>query len=88
MNTLKDKRAVVTGAGQGLGEAIAHRLAGEGRLSTMGKYSPIPRSTSLSSVAQTLAKRSPFNAETDFEGVSIAVYVPFVITATMLRLMV
>ena len=35
----------------------------------------------LSSVAQTLAKRSPFNAETDFAGVSIAVYVPFVFTA-------
>ena len=35
----------------------------------------------LSSVAQTLAKRLPFNAETDFAGVSIAVYVPFVITA-------
>ena len=35
----------------------------------------------LSSVAQTLAKRSPFNAETDFAGVSIAVYVPFVLTA-------
>jgi tripartite-type tricarboxylate transporter receptor subunit TctC len=28
-----------------------------------------------------LARRSPFNAETDFAGVSIAVYVPFVITA-------
>lgn len=35
----------------------------------------------MSSVAQTLAKRSPFNAETDFAGVSIAVYVPFVFTA-------
>ena len=35
----------------------------------------------LSSVAQTLAKVSPFNAETDFAGVSIAVYVPFVLTA-------
>ena len=35
----------------------------------------------LSSVAQTLAKRSPFNPETDFAGVSIAVYVPFVWTA-------
>jgi len=35
----------------------------------------------LSSVAQTLAKRSPFNAETDFTGISIAVYVPFVLTA-------
>ena len=35
----------------------------------------------LSSVAQALAKRLPFDAETDFAGVSIAVYVPFVITA-------
>ncbi len=35
----------------------------------------------LSSVAQTLAKRSPFDAEKDFAGVSIAVYVPFVLTA-------
>ncbi len=35
----------------------------------------------LSSVAQTLANRSPFNAESDFAGVSIAVYVPFVLTA-------
>jgi tripartite-type tricarboxylate transporter receptor subunit TctC len=35
----------------------------------------------LSSVAQTLANRSPFNAEKDFAGISIAVYVPFVLTA-------
>ena len=35
----------------------------------------------LSSVAQTLANRSPFNVDTDFVGVSIAVYVPFVWTA-------
>ena len=35
----------------------------------------------LSSVAQALANRSPFNAETDFAGVSIVVYVPFVLTA-------
>ena len=35
----------------------------------------------LSSVAQTLSKRSPFNPETDFAGVSIAIYVPFVWTA-------
>ena len=35
----------------------------------------------ISSVAQTLAKTSPFNAETDFAGISIAVYVPFVLTA-------
>jgi tripartite-type tricarboxylate transporter receptor subunit TctC len=36
----------------------------------------------LSSVAQTLAKRSPFDAEKDFAGISIAVYVPFVLTAS------
>ena len=35
----------------------------------------------LSSVAQTLAKISPFNVETDLVGVSIAVYVPFMLTA-------
>ena len=35
----------------------------------------------LSSVAQALAKRLPFDAEKDFAGVSIAVYVPFVLTA-------
>lgn len=35
----------------------------------------------LSSVAQALAKRSPFDAEKDFAGISIAVYVPFVLTA-------
>ncbi len=35
----------------------------------------------LSSVAQTLANRSPFNVETDFAGVSIAVNVPFVLTS-------
>ncbi len=35
----------------------------------------------LSSVAQALANRSPFNVETDFAGVSIAVYVPFVLTS-------
>jgi tripartite-type tricarboxylate transporter receptor subunit TctC len=35
----------------------------------------------LSSVAQTLAKRSPFDADKDFAGISIAVYVPFVLTA-------
>jgi tripartite-type tricarboxylate transporter receptor subunit TctC len=35
----------------------------------------------LSSVAQVLSKRSPFNPETDFAGVAIAVYVPFMLTA-------
>ena len=35
----------------------------------------------VSSVALALAKRSPFNVETDFAGISIAVFVPFVLTA-------
>ena len=35
----------------------------------------------LSSVAQTLAGRSPFNVDTDFAGISIAVNVPLVLTA-------
>ncbi len=35
----------------------------------------------LSSVAQSLAGISPFNPDTAFEGVSIAVYVPFIFTA-------
>jgi tripartite-type tricarboxylate transporter receptor subunit TctC len=35
----------------------------------------------VASVAAALANRSPYNADTDFAGVSIAVYVPFVFTA-------
>lgn len=35
----------------------------------------------MTSVAQTLANRSPFNVDTDFAGVSISVYVPFMWTA-------
>jgi len=35
----------------------------------------------LSSVAAALANRSPYNVDTDFAGVSIAVYVPFVLLA-------
>jgi tripartite-type tricarboxylate transporter receptor subunit TctC len=35
----------------------------------------------LSSAAQALAKTSPFNVDTDFAGISIAVYLPFVWTA-------
>jgi tripartite-type tricarboxylate transporter receptor subunit TctC len=35
----------------------------------------------MTSVAQTLAGRSPFNVETDLVGVSISVYVPFMWTA-------
>src|SRR5262245_38382450 len=64
------------GAGGALGADIVAKAAPDGHTLLMANIT-FP----LSSVAQTLAKRSPFNAETDFEGVSIAVYVPFVITA-------
>ncbi len=64
------------GAGGALGADIVAKAAPDGYTLLMANIT-FP----LSSVAQTLAKRSPFNAETDFAGVSIAVYVPFVITA-------
>jgi len=64
------------GAGGALGADIVAKAAPDGYTLLMANIT-FP----LSSVAQTLAKRSPFNAETDFDGVSIAVYVPFVITA-------
>src|SRR5512145_111460 len=64
------------GAGGALGADIVAKAAPDGHTLLMANIT-FP----LSSVAQTLARRSPFNAETDFEGVSIAVYVPFVITA-------
>jgi tripartite-type tricarboxylate transporter receptor subunit TctC len=64
------------GAGGALGADIVAKAAPDGHTLLMHNIT-FP----LSSVAQTLAKRSPFNAETDFAGVSIAVYVPFVITA-------
>jgi tripartite-type tricarboxylate transporter receptor subunit TctC len=64
------------GAGGALGADIVAKAAPDGYTLLMANIT-FP----LSSVAQTLARRSPFNAETDFEGVSIAVYVPFVITA-------
>lgn len=64
------------GAGGALGADIVAKAAPDGHTLLMHNIT-FP----LSSVAQTLARRSPFNAETDFAGVSIAVYVPFVITA-------
>ena len=64
------------GAGGALGADIVAKSAPDGHTLLMANIT-FP----LSSVAQTLAKRSPFDAERDFAGVSIAVYVPFVITA-------
>jgi tripartite-type tricarboxylate transporter receptor subunit TctC len=64
------------GAGGAIGADLVAKAAPDGYTIMMHNIS-FP----LSSVAQTLANRSPFNAETDFAGVSIAVYVPFMLTA-------
>lgn len=64
------------GAGGALGADIVAKVPLDGYTILMHNIT-FP----LSSVAQTLAMRSPFNAETDFAGVSIAVFVPFVFTA-------
>ena len=64
------------GAGGAIGADLVAKAAPDGYTILMHNLT-FP----LSTVAQTLAKRSPFNAETDFAGVSIAVYVPFVLTA-------
>ncbi len=63
------------GAGGALGADIVAKAPPDGHTILMHNIT-FP----LSSVAQTLANRSPFNADTDFAGISIAVYVPFVIT--------
>lgn len=63
------------GAGGAIGADLVAKAAPDGHTLLMHNIT-FP----LSSVAQTLANRSPFNAETDFAGVSIAVYVPFVLT--------
>ena len=62
------------GAGGTIGADIVAKSAPDGYTLLMHNIT-FP----LSSVAQSLAKRLPFNADTDFAGVSIAVYVPFVI---------
>lgn len=64
------------GAGGAIGADAVAKAAPDGYTILMHNIS-FP----LSSVAQTLAGRSPFNADTDFVGVSIAVYVPFLLTA-------
>ncbi len=64
------------GAGGAIGADLVAKAAPDGYTILMHNIT-FP----LSSVAQTLANRSPFNAETDFAGISIAVYVPFVLTA-------
>ena len=64
------------GAGGAIGADLVAKAAPDGHTLLMHNIT-FP----LSSVAQTLSNRSPFNAETDFVGVSIVVYVPFVLTA-------
>ncbi len=64
------------GAGGALGADLVAKAAPDGYTILMHNLT-FP----LASVAQTLAKTSPFNVDTDFAGVSIAVYVPFVWTA-------
>jgi tripartite-type tricarboxylate transporter receptor subunit TctC len=64
------------GAGGTIGADIVAKASPDGHTLLMHNIT-FP----LSSVAQSLAKRLPFDAEKDFAGVSIAVYVPFVMTA-------
>ncbi len=64
------------GAGGSLGADLVAKAAPDGYTILMANIT-FP----LSSVAQSLSKRLPFDAERDFAGVSIAVYVPFVFTA-------
>jgi tripartite-type tricarboxylate transporter receptor subunit TctC len=64
------------GAGGAIGADLVAKAAPDGYTILMHNLT-FP----LSSVAQALSKRSPFNVDTDFAGISIAVYVPFVLTA-------
>jgi tripartite-type tricarboxylate transporter receptor subunit TctC len=64
------------GAGGAIGADLVAKSAPDGYTILMHNLT-FP----LASVAQALANRSPFNVETDLVGVSIAVYVPFVLTA-------
>ncbi len=64
------------GAGGAIGADAVAKAAPDGHTLLMHNIT-FP----MSSVAQGLAGRSPFNVDTDFAGVSISVYVPFVLTA-------
>ena len=64
------------GAGGAIGADLVAKAAPDGYTILMHNIT-FP----LSSVVQSLSKVSPFNAETDFAGVAIAVYVPFVLIA-------
>ena len=64
------------GAGGAIGADLVAKAAPDGYTVLMHNLT-FP----LSSVAQTRAGISPFNPDTAFEGVSIAVYVPFILTA-------
>jgi tripartite-type tricarboxylate transporter receptor subunit TctC len=64
------------GAGGAIGADAVAKAAPDGYTLLMHNLT-FPMTT----VAQTLAGRSPFNVETDFAGVSISVYVPFMWTA-------
>jgi tripartite-type tricarboxylate transporter receptor subunit TctC len=64
------------GAGGAIGADAVAKVAPDGHTLLMHNIT-FP----MSSVAQSLAGRSPFNVDTDFAGVSISVYVPFVFTA-------
>ena len=64
------------GAGGTIGAAEVAKAAPDGYTLLMHNIT-FP----VSSVAYALQNRSPYNVDTDFAGVSIAVYVPFVLTA-------
>jgi tripartite-type tricarboxylate transporter receptor subunit TctC len=65
------------GAGGNIGADLMAKSAPDGYTIMMHNLS-FP----LAAVAQALANRAPFNIDTDFAGVSIAVYVPFIWTAS------
>jgi tripartite-type tricarboxylate transporter receptor subunit TctC len=65
------------GAGGQIGADLMAKSAPDGYTILMHNLS-FP----MAAVAQALANRSPFNVETDFAGVSIAVYVPFIWTSS------